>query len=191
MTKRKAPDTPTEEKVTTDKQSVFIDAYMTNGFNATQAAITAGYSEKTARSQGSRLLTNVDIKAEIQRLMRDYIMPAEEVLSRLTEHARGDLGDVVADDGTFDWKKAREHGKTGLIKRVKRRTTRRKSRDGNEETETVDEEIELHSPQFALEKLGKYHGQFVEKVEHSGSVAMTWEQMIQQAREGTDDSSNS
>ena len=49
------------------KQQAFIEAYCCNGFNATQAAITAGYSDKTARSQGQRLLTNVDIDAHIQQ----------------------------------------------------------------------------------------------------------------------------
>lgn len=45
----------------TDKQQRFVDEYLID-LNATQAAIRAGYSEKTARSQGQRLLTNVDIK---------------------------------------------------------------------------------------------------------------------------------
>jgi phage terminase small subunit len=45
----------------TDKQSAFVAEYPTDK-NATQAAIRAGYSTKTARSQGQRLLTKVDIK---------------------------------------------------------------------------------------------------------------------------------
>lgn len=42
----------------TTKQQLFVDKYMVNGFNATQAAIKAGYGQTTARSQGQRLLTN-------------------------------------------------------------------------------------------------------------------------------------
>ena len=46
------------------KQKKFVQAYMGN---ATEAAIKAGYSEKTARSQGQRLLTKADIKQAIQK----------------------------------------------------------------------------------------------------------------------------
>lgn len=48
----------------TAKQGRFVEEYLID-LNATQAAIRAGYSEKTARSQGQRLLTNVDIEAAI------------------------------------------------------------------------------------------------------------------------------
>jgi len=47
----------------TDKQQRFVDAY--DG-NATQAAIAAGYSEKTARSMGRENLTKPYILAEIR-----------------------------------------------------------------------------------------------------------------------------
>ncbi|WP_161935081.1 terminase small subunit, partial [Lactococcus lactis] len=40
----------------TEKQKRFCDEYIKLG-NATQAAINAGYSKRTARSQGQRLLT--------------------------------------------------------------------------------------------------------------------------------------
>lgn len=47
----------------TARQQAFVDAY---AGNATAAALAAGYSEKTARSQGQRLLTNADIKDAIK-----------------------------------------------------------------------------------------------------------------------------
>lgn len=46
------------------KQARFAQEYLVD-LNATQAAIRAGYSEKTAKSQGSRLLTNADVQAAI------------------------------------------------------------------------------------------------------------------------------
>ena len=50
------------------KQELFIKEYL-QCFNATKAAAAAGYSEKTARSQGQRLLTNVDVKKKIDHEM--------------------------------------------------------------------------------------------------------------------------
>ena len=49
------------------KQEAFCREYIID-LNATQAAIRAGYSEKTAKSIGSRLLTNVDIHDFIAKL---------------------------------------------------------------------------------------------------------------------------
>jgi hypothetical protein len=50
----------------TPKQKRFVDEYLLDP-NATQAAIRAGYSPKTARAIGSRLLTDVDIAATIEK----------------------------------------------------------------------------------------------------------------------------
>ena len=50
------------------KQKKFCVEYAKD-LNATQAAIRAGYSPRTAKAQGSRLLTNVDIKSEIANLV--------------------------------------------------------------------------------------------------------------------------
>lgn len=50
-----------------DRQRRFAEAFAACG-NAAQAARAAGYSERTARSQGQRLLTNVDIASYIRRL---------------------------------------------------------------------------------------------------------------------------
>lgn len=52
----------------TNKQRMFCREYLID-LNATQACIRAGYSAKTAKQQGSRLLTKVYIEAKIQTLM--------------------------------------------------------------------------------------------------------------------------
>lgn len=169
MTDSPAP-TPTL-KTLTAKQRAFVNAYISSGFNATQSALTAGYSAKTAYSIGSENLRKPEIKAEIEAeikaLFTERTMSAQEVLMRLTDHARGDLGDFVDDAGTIDWVEVRAMGKTGLLKRIKRKTRRERRKDGDD-IETIDEEIELHNPQIALQLLGKHHGLFVEKIEHTG-----------------------
>lgn len=62
--------------------------------NATQAAIRAGYSEKTAYSIGSELLKKPEIKNRIEELMAEINEPtiakAEEVLEYLTSVMRGE-----------------------------------------------------------------------------------------------------
>jgi phage terminase small subunit len=51
----------------TSKRQVFAKEYLADQ-NAKQAAIRAGYSERTAKQQGSRLLTYVDVQEEIALL---------------------------------------------------------------------------------------------------------------------------
>jgi phage terminase small subunit len=50
----------------TARQQRFVDEYLID-LNATQAATRSGYSAKTAKQQGARLLTNADIRAAVNR----------------------------------------------------------------------------------------------------------------------------
>lgn len=83
----------------TEKQRAFIDEYIID-MNATQAAIRAGYSEKTAYSQGQRLLKNVEIFSAIQDRMNeksnDRIAKQDEILEFLTAVIRGEVSEPVA-----------------------------------------------------------------------------------------------
>ena len=51
----------------TAKQDAFVKEYLLNGGNATQAAITAGYSKKTANEQGAQNLAKLSIKEAIEK----------------------------------------------------------------------------------------------------------------------------
>lgn len=68
------------------KQAAFVREYLID-LNATQAAIRAGYSERTANEQGARLLANVSIRAEIekgqQKREKKTGITAERVLKEL------------------------------------------------------------------------------------------------------------
>ena len=70
------------------RQKRFVDKYVETG-NAAEAARHAGYSEKTARSQGQRLLTHVDIcqyiKKHRQIEANESIISLERCLEKLTE----------------------------------------------------------------------------------------------------------
>ena len=55
-------------KISARRRELFIEEYLRT-LNATQSAIKAGYSERSARTTGHRLLKNDDIKAEIDKAM--------------------------------------------------------------------------------------------------------------------------
>ena len=76
-----------------EKQQLFADYYIET-LNATQSAIKAGYSEKTAYSQGQRLLKHVEIKDYIEGIMEkkdsERIASQDEILEILTKIIRGE-----------------------------------------------------------------------------------------------------
>lgn len=85
----------------TPKQRRFVDEYLVD-LNATQAAIRAGYSKRTAASQGERLLRNVEVARALQgaqaaRNQRAQI-DADYVLQRLVEIDQMDVLDILRDD---------------------------------------------------------------------------------------------
>lgn len=150
----------------TQKQQVFVDQYLVD-FNATRAAICAGYSKRSARSIGCENLTKPDIVQAIQ----EKIMSKDEVLVQLTDIARSDMGDflTIGDESFYiDLFKAKENKKTHLIKKAKVRNTTVRARDGSV-TETQEIEIELYNKQDAIVQMGKYHKLFVERQEITGA----------------------
>lgn len=142
-------------------------------FNATQAAIRAGYSEKSAYSIGWENLR----KPEIVEAIREKSMSAEEVLIRLADIARGDMADLmeITPAGFTFRLLVDENGqrivnpKTRLIRKIKQKVTTylAKSEDA-EDREIIETELELYSAFSALEALGKYHKLFVDRQEVSG-----------------------
>lgn len=80
----------------TYKQTAFINAFMETN-SVTEAAIKAGYSQKSAYAQGSRLLRDVRVKAEIARrreaLKKASIATAQEVMEYFTKVMNGEIKD--------------------------------------------------------------------------------------------------
>lgn len=89
----------------TSKQDAFVKEYIINGGNATQAAIKAGYSEKTAVKTASENMTKPDIQESIakhrQTLEKDHIWNKETKLQLLQKIASGGVRDVVDKDGNM------------------------------------------------------------------------------------------
>ncbi len=157
----------------TSKQQLFLSEYLID-FNATKAAQRAGYSERTAYSIGQELLKKPEIQAEIKRKLDEKAMKSDEILQKLTEIARGDMGDYLDVSSMafqIDLAKAKELGKLHLIKRVRQKTTTI-CKDGGEDVEQNQIDIELLDQLKALEMLAKYHGLLVDKheIKTSGPV---------------------
>lgn len=76
-----------EDRSLTPKQARFVEEYLKD-LNATQAAIRAGYSERTANEQGARLLANVSVAAVVAKrkaeLTEDAGITQERVLQELS-----------------------------------------------------------------------------------------------------------
>lgn len=94
----------------TPKQQRFVEEYLID-LNATQAAIRAGYSAKTAYSQAERLLSNVDVRravleAKTARSEKAGI-DAAWLLKRLADEATADVNDLYDESGRIkpvkDW----------------------------------------------------------------------------------------
>ena len=101
----------------TPKQQRFVDEYLRD-LNATQAAIRAGYSEKTAREIGAENLSKPVIReavdAALQSRSEKTQIDAEWVLRRLAAEAEADIADLYGDDGQLlpvkEWPKIWRQG---------------------------------------------------------------------------------
>jgi phage terminase small subunit len=134
----------------TSKQQLFVYEYL-KCFNATRAAIAAGYSEKTAYSYGHQLLKKLEVSRAIEQFMQENAMSASEVIHHLTTIARGDMDELIDPNGNLDIHEARQHGATNLIKKVRQRSI------VTEDSDIHEAEIEPYDRLKALELLAKYH----------------------------------
>lgn len=154
--------TRTGERPLTGKQQAFVWHYIDNNCNGIQAAIQAGYkgSYSALGVTAHDNLKNPKIRAEIDARLRVRHASADEVLAKLTEHLRGDIGDFLDPDSlAIDLKKAR--GKSHLIKKIKT-TLYRNDRD---DTSVETTEFELYDAQSAADKLARVYGLYKDKSE--------------------------
>ncbi len=81
----------------TKRQEAFCKIYISNGFNATQAAIEAGYSKKNARIIAAENLSKTNIKKFIESLLKPKMekleLDAEYVIRKLKAFAEAKITD--------------------------------------------------------------------------------------------------
>lgn len=151
-----------------DRHKAFIEQYLIS-YNATDAyqAVYTTVSRASAAANGWRLLQSADVQEAISQRLAETAMSANEVLMRLAQMARGDVDDYLDDNGNFDLAKARQAKKTGIVKKLKTKTTKRIFDD--ETVETAEVEFELYDAQAALVHLGKHHRLFADRTEVTGA----------------------
>lgn len=162
----------------TPKQQSFVAEYLID-LNATQAAIRAGYSAKTANEQGARLLANVSVRlavadAQKSRSERTEI-DADWVLKRLARDATADLADLYDEHGNLlpvkEWPIAWRTGLVAGIETVQERDG--EDAAGKPEFVTV-RKVKLLDRTKLVELIGKHVtvGAFKDKIEHSGGLTL-------------------
>lgn len=142
----------------TDKQQRFVDEYLID-LNATQAAIRAGYSTKTADQQGSRMLANVKVKQAVaekqaQRSKRTGVNQ-DRVVLELAKVAFAKMTDIVDSNGKI--KEDASPDDLACIESIKYKES------DNEYGGSVEREVKIASKLKALELLGKHLGMWSDK----------------------------
>lgn len=154
-----------------DKQALFVAEYLVD-LNATKAAERAGYSPKTARSQGQRLLTNVDIAAAIEKAMAERSkrteITADMVLKELAKIGFANMRNYVrvsSDGDPFIDLSDCDLDQFAAISEA----TCEDYKDGRgEDARDVRKvKIKLHDKKGALVDIGKHLGMFIDRVDHT------------------------
>mgnify|MGYP003440537461 FL=1 len=88
-----------------DRRHAFVEAYITNGGNATQAALTAGFAPKSAYSQGHNLLKHHEtirmLEERRKNLAQKYELTTENVLKSLAQAVHFDPRRLYNADGSL------------------------------------------------------------------------------------------
>lgn len=135
------------ENIMNRKQKRFADEYLID-LNITQASIRAGYSEKTAYSQGQRLMKNVEVRSyideQLEQIHNENIADTTEIMMYLTKVMRGkSSATVVVVEGNGD---------------------------GYSSARTMEKEPDERERLKAAELLGKRYGMFKDTVNVEGAV---------------------
>ena len=132
-----------------DRQEAFCREYLID-YNGTQAAIRAGYSKKTANSQASRLLANVNVLSRVRALQAEKTaqlsISHDWVVHQLVDVVQKCKDPVPVE--TWDYEE-KEMVKTGEYMFDSKGATK------------------------ALELLGKHLGMYIDKVETKQSIEVT------------------
>ena len=145
----------------TEKQKRFVEEYLID-LNATQAAIRAGYSVKTAKDIGCQNLAKLNIQQAVSEQMAERSkrtgVNQDRIVLELAKIAFVNAADVIdSDDATIKARATADD--TAAIQSVKVKVIPTKEGEG------VEREIRLNDKLKALELLGKHLGMWNDKLD--------------------------
>lgn len=153
-----------------DRQRRFVEEYLKD-LNATQAAIRAGYSERSARQYGESLLSKPAIQAAVAEAQEARAKRVEVdqdyVLQRLIEIDQMDVLDILNDDMSLkpvsNWPRVWRQYLSGFDL-----AEMFEGRGEDRDIVGILKKIKWPDKVRNLELLGRHFGMFPSKVEHTG-----------------------
>lgn len=169
------PRKPNQPDALTAKEAAFVREYLID-LNATQAAIRAGYSAKTANVQADQVMQKPRVKAAVDAAIakrsQETEIDAAWVLKRLALEADADLADLYFENGAIkpvsEWPKIWRQGLVAGVEHVEV-----KDAEGNA-TGDVVVKLRLSDRVRRLELIGKHIrvNAFQDTVKHTGLDAL-------------------
>lgn len=155
----------------TEKQKRFVEEYLID-LNATQAAIRAGYSPKTAEQAASRMLSFVKVQEAIEKALAERSrrtgINQDRVVQELAKIAFVKITDIVNDDCEII--PDADEADLAAIESIKVKTIPTKSGEAG-----VEREVKLSSKLKALELLGKHLGMWNDKLDVNMNIPVIFE----------------
>lgn len=160
---RKKPKSPKQVEALgmTNQQRLFADEYLID-LNATQAAIRAGYSPRTAQQQSSDLLSKPLIRDYIDQILAEQSRRTGITIERiLREYARIALlnPSKVIDTATAAIRNDATEDDLAAIQSIKVKATQ------SDKGDSIEREVKFASKQAALERLEKYFGRTLQEAQ--------------------------
>lgn len=147
------------EGLSRERQRQFVIEYCKD-FNATKAALRAGYSEKTAYSIGHENLSKPEIKAAIEKYLAGHRITTDRLLAEVEKVAFSDMDDYweTCKNTKLPQFKGLDRIEPGASRAIKDIKQKRTFKAGGENDEDIIEhtlEFKLHDKVRALELLGR------------------------------------
>ena len=157
----------------TPKQAAFVREYLID-LNATQAAIRAKYSPRTAASIGEENLRKPEIADAIQKAMESRSkrteITADRVLQELAKIGFSDVRKIFTETGGLHNPRDMDDDMAAAVQSVEV-VVRQVPGEAHSEVEHVHK-IKLNDKLGALTQIGRHLGMFTDKVAHEGGMTV-------------------